>query len=99
MSVFNTANDLAAQLIWGRYYQSNEACPRVDTLVYYRDQYCGNEDKIIITNDGTDWAEVASRIQTLLAQGYGYTTLPCGYCGAIEPEDVLHCDECGEPTR
>jgi hypothetical protein len=98
MSIFNTSNDLAAQLIWGRYYQSNEPCPRVEKLVFYRDQYFGNEDKIIITNDGTDWAAVASRIQALLCQGYGYTTLPCEICGATELEDVLHCDgnNCGE---
>jgi len=97
MSIFNTSNDLAAQLIWGRYYQSNEPCPKVEKIVFYRDQYFGNEDRIIITNDGTDWAAVASRIQALLAQGYDYTMLPCEYCGATEPEDVLHCDECGEP--
>lgn len=97
MSIFDTSNDLAAQLIWGRYYQSSEACPKVEKLVFYRDQYFGNEDKIIITNDGTDWAAVASRIQALLGRGYNYTTLPCEICGATEFEDVLHCDGCGEP--
>jgi len=99
MSIVNTSNDLAAQLIWGRYYQNNEPCPKVEKLVFYRDQYFGNEERIIITNDGTDGAAVASRIQTLVAQGYDYTALPCEYCGADELEDVLHCDECGEAIR
>lgn len=59
-----------------------------------------SEDKVVVEEDGqTDWAAVASRIHALLGQGYAYTTLPCEYCAATELEDVLHCDECGEPIQ
>jgi hypothetical protein len=94
MSNFNTANDLASQLVWGCYYQSNE--PKLTKIIFHRG--FASEDKVVIENDGqTDWAAVASRIQAHLAQGYVYATLPCEYCGATEFDDALHCDECDEP--
>ena len=34
MSIFNEANDLASQLVYGRYYQLNEPCPKPDRLVF-----------------------------------------------------------------
>ena len=34
MSIFNEANDLASQLVYGRHYQSNEPCPKPDRLVF-----------------------------------------------------------------
>ena len=96
MSNFNTANDLASQLVWGRYYQGNEPCFKLTKIIFHRG--FASEDKVVIENDGqTDWAEVASRIQALLGQGYDWVAIPCEYCGATEFEDVLHCDECGEP--
>lgn len=96
MSDFNTANDLASQLVWGCHYQSNEPCFKLTKIVFHRG--LDSDDKVVIVNDGqTDWAEVAARIQVLLSQSYGWTTLPCEYCGATDLEDLLHCDECGEP--
>jgi hypothetical protein len=96
MSVFNTANELAAELVWARTYQGNDPCLKPTKIVFHRG--LGTEDKVVVEDDGQeDWAAVASRIHALLAQGYDYTTLPCEYCGATELEDVLHCDECGEP--
>jgi hypothetical protein len=95
MSNFNTANDLASQLVWERYYQSNEPCFKLAKIVFHHG--FASEDKVVIENDGQDWAAIASRIHRLLAQGYDYVTLPCEYCGATEFEDVLCCDECDEP--
>src|ERR1035441_6178335 len=96
MSVFNDSNDLAAQLCWGRYYQSDEPCFKPTKIVFHRG--LDSEDKVVVEDDGqTDWATVANLIHALLGQGYDCTTLPCEYCGATELGDVLHCDECGEP--
>jgi formylmethanofuran dehydrogenase subunit E len=96
MSDFNTANQLAAELVWGRHYQGDEPCFKPTKIVFHRG--LDSEDKVVVEDDGpTDWAAVASRIQALLGQGYDWTTLPCEYCEATELEDVLHCDECGEP--
>jgi formylmethanofuran dehydrogenase subunit E len=96
MSFFNESNDLAAQLCWGRHYQGDEPCFKPTKIVFHRG--LDSEDKVVVEDDGqTDWAAVASRIQALLGHGYDYTTLPCEYCGATEIDDVLHCDECGEP--
>jgi len=96
MSDFNTANDLASQLIWGCHYQSNEPCFKLTKIIFHRG--LGSDDKVVIENDRqTDWAEVAARIQALLGQGYEWVAIPCEYCGATELEDVLHCDDCGEP--
>ncbi len=65
MSNFNTANDLASQLVWGRYYQGNEPCFKLTKIIFHRG-FASEEDKVVIENDGqTDWAEVASRIQAL----------------------------------
>jgi formylmethanofuran dehydrogenase subunit E len=96
MSDFNTANDLAAELVWGRTYQGDEPCFKPTKIVFHGG--LDSEERVVIEDDGkSDWPAVASRIQALLGQGYHWTTLPCRYCGATEFEDVLHCDECGEP--
>jgi hypothetical protein len=96
MSDFNTANELAAALVWGRTYQGDEPCFKPSNILFHRG--LDSEDKVVVEDDGqTDWAAVASRIQALLGRGYNYTTLPCEICGATEFEDVLHCDGCGEP--
>jgi hypothetical protein len=96
MSDFNTANELAAELVWGRTYQGDQPCFKPTKIVFHNG--LESEKKVVIEDDAkSDWAAVASRIQALLGQGYDYTTLPCEYCGVTELEDVLHCDECGEP--
>lgn len=96
MSDFNTANELAAELVWGRTYQGDQPCFKPTKVVFHRG--LDSDDRGVIEGaDQTDWAAVASRIHALLAQGYDYASLPCEYCGATELEDVLHCDECGEP--
>jgi len=51
--------------------------------------YTEEEIRIVVTDDGIDWAAVAFRIYVLLGQGYNCTTLPCPYCGATEMDDVL----------
>ncbi len=97
MSNFNTSNNLSSQLIEGRSYQSNEPSFPITKIVFYHD-LADEEDRIVITNDGRDWAAVASRIHVLLDKGYNYATLPCEICGATELADVLHCDGCGDPV-
>ena len=47
-------------------------------------------------SSSVDWH--GFHVQTLLSQYTNFTTLPCEYCGATEIDDVLHCDECGEPV-
>ena len=95
MSFFNESNDLASELVRDRTYQGDEACFPIEKIVFYRD-LADAEDRIIVTNDGSGWAAIASRIHQLVAQGYDYTTLPCQYCGATDIEDVFHCDGCGD---
>jgi hypothetical protein len=94
MSDFNAANDLASQLVWGRYYQGNERCFPITIIVFHHG--LDSDERIVVADNGTGWAAIASRILGLLDQGYDYTTLPCGYCGATEMDDVLCCEECGE---
>jgi hypothetical protein len=96
MSNFNTANDLASELVCGRYYQSDEPCFKLTKIIFHRG--FASDDKVVIENDGqTDWASVASCIHALLDWGYDWTVLPWQHCGATEFEDVPQCDECGEP--
>jgi hypothetical protein len=96
MSVFNDSNDLASQLVFGRTYQGDEPCFKPTKIVFHRG--LDSEDKVVVEDDGQNgWSAVASRIHALLGLGYDYTMLPCRICGASELEDVLHCDECGEP--
>jgi hypothetical protein len=68
MSIFNEANDLASQLIYGRYYQSNKPCPKPNRLVFV------NGDSIaVVTDSGSDhdeWANIAIAIDRLLREGY-----------------------------
>jgi hypothetical protein len=97
MSDFNTANDLASQLVWGRTYQDDQPCFKLTRVVFHHGNGLDSEDRVVVEGDGkNDWAALASRIQALLRSYPSYTTLPCEYCGAVELEDVLHCDECGE---
>jgi hypothetical protein len=68
MSDFNMANDLASQLVWGRYYQTNEPCHKPEKTLFYQ-----GKDKQIVTateQSHKEWAAVASRIEALLRQGY-----------------------------
>src|SRR5271165_4694053 len=97
MSDFNTANELAAELVWGRTYQGDEPCFKPTKIVFHRG--LDSDDKVVAEDDGqADWAAVASRIQVLLKAYPCYATLPCEYCGATELDDVLHCDGCGDPV-
>lgn len=96
MTNFNTSNELAAVLVDGRTYQGDEPCFPITKIIFHHDNGLDEEDRIVVTNDGSDWTTVASRIHALLGQGYDYTTLPCPYCGATDMDDVLCCDECGE---
>jgi hypothetical protein len=98
MSIFDASNDPAAVLINGRRTdQGDEPYLPVTKIVFHHGNGLDEEeDRIVVTNDGSDWAAVASRIHVLLGQGYNYTTLPCPYCGATEMDDMLCRDECGE---
>lgn len=71
MSNFNDANDLASQLVEGRYYQSGEPCPKPARIDFTHRQ---KEPIISMVDDGTrEWADVASEIHGLLNAGYEYT--------------------------
>lgn len=97
MSDFNTANDLASQLIWGHTYQDDQPCFKLTKIVFHDGDGLDSDDSVVVEYDGkSEWRAVASRIQALLRTYPRYTTLPCEYCGAIDLDDVLHCDECGE---
>jgi hypothetical protein len=94
MSIFNTANTLASELVRGTYYQTNEPCLKVERIVFYRDGH--PDDKITITRDGAEWASVANEIELLLLHGYQFKVLPCPHCGATEFDcdhhhDLLNC--------
>ena len=81
MSEFNTANELAAQLVWGQHYQTDEPCPKIEQIVFYRN---GHPGKLVFKNDGAEWACVANEIEVLLLHGYEFQVLPCQHCGATE---------------
>lgn len=68
MSNFNEANDLASQLVYGRYYQSNEYCPGLLRLVFVK----GDSIAIVTAMESIhdEWAETASSIERLLREGY-----------------------------
>jgi hypothetical protein len=68
MSIFNEANDLASQLVYGRYYQSNEPCPRPERLVFVK----GDSIAVVTATESIhdEWAETASSIDRLLLEGY-----------------------------
>jgi len=68
MSTFNEANDLASQLVHGRYYQSNEPCPKPDRLVIVK-----GDSIAVVTDSGSDhdeWANIAIAIDRLMRDGY-----------------------------
>jgi hypothetical protein len=85
MSDFNTANELAAELIRGRTYQGDDPCPKLAKIVFRRDLddelqaaciFTGTQ-VVVVEDDGQiDWATAASRINILLNHGYTYTTEP-----------------------
>jgi len=68
MSIFNEANDLASQLVFGRCYQSDEPCPKPERLVFAK----GDSIAVVTAADSIDdeWAETASSIERLLREGY-----------------------------
>jgi len=68
MSTFNEANDLASQLVYGRYYQSNEPCPKPDRLVFVK-----GDSIAVVTDSGSDhdeWADIAIAIDRLMRDAY-----------------------------
>lgn len=68
MSIFNEANDLASQLVYGRYYQSDEPCPKPDRLVFVK----GDSTAVVTTTEESheEWVDVASAIHNLLNHSY-----------------------------
>ena len=68
MSIFNESNNLASELVFGRYYQSNEPCPQPERLVFVN----GDSTAVITALDKSEqeWACVASIIQRLFSEGY-----------------------------
>ena len=64
MSIFNEANDLASQLVYGRPYQSNEPCPKPDRLVFVK-----GDSIAVVTDSGSDhdeWADIAIAIDRFM---------------------------------
>jgi hypothetical protein len=68
MSVFNESNELASELVYGRYYQSNEPCSKPERLVFVK----GGSTAIVTATDSVhdEWAGTASCIERLLREGY-----------------------------
>ena len=68
MSNFNDANDLASELVFGRYYQSEEPCPKPERLVFVG----GDSTAVVTAKEEThaEWAEAANTIHRLFNQGY-----------------------------
>lgn len=68
MSFFNAANDLPSRLVYGRYYQSNEPCPKPDRLVFVN----GDSTAVVTTTEESqqEWADVASAINNLFNRSY-----------------------------
>lgn len=68
MSIFNESNNLASELVFGRYYQSNEPCPQPERLVFVK----GNSTAVVtaLEESEQEWACVASMIHRLSNQGY-----------------------------
>jgi hypothetical protein len=64
MSIFNEASELASQLVFGRYYQSNEPCPKPHALVFVK------SDSTEVVTAHPSWAETASAIERLLHADY-----------------------------
>jgi hypothetical protein len=63
MSNFNDANNLASELVFGRYYQSEEPCPKPERLVFVG----GDSTAVVTAKEEThaEWAEVANTIHRL----------------------------------
>jgi hypothetical protein len=79
MSILHTSKDLAAQLAWGRTYQSQDPCFKPTKIVFHGD--LNSKDKVVIEDEGyADLLAVGNRIQALLRQG-------CQYCGATEEDE------------
>lgn len=68
MSSFNDANELASELVFGRYYLSKEPCPKPERLVFVG----GDSTAVVTAKEEThaEWAEVANTIHRLFNQGY-----------------------------
>ena len=68
MSNFNDANNLASELVFGRYYQSEEPCPQPERLVFVKD-----DSTAVVTSleeSEEEWAGVANIIHSLFNDGY-----------------------------
>jgi Putative Flp pilus-assembly TadE/G-like len=71
MSDFNTANELASELLSACYYESNEPCFKLTKIVLHRGS--DSDDRVVVENDGqSDWTGqtillVAISIVSLLA--------------------------------
>ena len=74
MSNFNEANDLAAQLCWGRTYMGD--CPmKLDRIVLRKTNKVFREEVIItiphkVPTSQAIWAEVASYLHQLMIDGF-----------------------------
>jgi hypothetical protein len=68
MSTFNDANDLASELVFGRYYQCKEPCPQPERLVFVG----GDSTAVVTSKEKThaEWVEVANTIESLFHDGY-----------------------------
>jgi hypothetical protein len=73
MSNFNTSNELATALVSGGTYQGDHPCFWLTKIVLHGGNGLDSEENVVVKYDGkSDWAAVASRIQTLLSH---YTRL------------------------
>lgn len=70
MTIFNEANDLASQLVFGR-YQSNEPCVEPDKLVFISPAAPVDRIEIIASESShQEFQRVAKVIEHLLGEGF-----------------------------
>ena len=69
MSAFNTANELASQLVWGKHYCDNCPCEPLNEIILYP----GDERRVIRAPRDTShqmWAAIATELESLLGEGW-----------------------------
>jgi len=69
MSIFNTANDLSYQLVYGKTYIDNEPCEPLDEIVLHR---AGQTRTILAPRNQTHkiWGDIAMELELLFYDGW-----------------------------
>lgn len=101
MSIFNESNNMASELVFGRYYQSNEPSPRPERLVFVK----GGSIAAVtaLERSEQEWAYTASIIHRLFNEGYRLgCDMNVGWNGRYDadgdPEPDNHYLPCRKPV-